>query len=45
MSHWFGLAPGDLDEIPAGELQVYVKALEKLPPLAGAFLYEPAKKK
>lgn len=43
LAHWFGIRGGDLDGIPDAELLTYVDALAGLPPIGGAYLYEPRK--
>lgn len=40
LAHWFGIRPWEVDDLTFDELDVFVKALEKLPPVGGTVLVE-----
>lgn len=40
LAHWFGIRPWEVEELSYGELDVFVKALGKLPPVGGVALVE-----
>ena len=40
LAHWFGIRPWDIDDLTFGELDMFVQALGKLPPVGGTVLVE-----
>ena len=40
LAHWFGLKPGDVEELTYGEIEVFLTALRKCPPIGGAVQYQ-----
>jgi len=40
LAHWFGIRPWEIDDLTFGELDMFVQALGKLPPVGGTVLVE-----
>lgn len=44
LAHWFGIRPWEVEDLTYGEIDVLMRALEKLPPVGGVALVEMRKR-
>jgi len=40
LAHWFGIRPWEVEDLTFGEIDMFVQALGKLPPVGGTVLVE-----